>query len=52
MSGRKRPWYKNNHEGVQAVKRITSRRTVEKWIAENDKSLQMLSWLCFETLSD
>ena len=53
MSGQKRPRHEDDREGcTSSKKRSITRRTVEKWIAENDKSLQTLSWVRFEMSSD
>ena len=53
MSGQKRSRDGDNCEGCSSSKKCSiTRRTVEKWIVENDKSLQTLRWLCFETSSD
>ena len=53
MSGQKRPRHEDDCEGCTgSKKRSITRRTVEKWIAEKDKSLQTLSWLRFEMSSD
>ena len=35
--------------GPSTKKRVVQRRTVEKWIAENDKATSTASWLKFET---
>ena len=52
MPGQKRR-NKDNHKGYSSSKkRSITKRTVEKWKAENDKSIQTLRWLHFEMSSD
>ena len=42
-----------SNKGTQAnKKRKLNRRTVEKWISENDKTLNTTLWLRFEVASD
>ena len=53
MSGQKRSRDGDNREECSSSKkRSITKRTLEKWIAENDKSLQTLGWLHFETSSN
>ena len=40
-------------EGVSTSKKwAVTKHTVQKWIADNDKSLQNMRWLCFEMADD
>ena len=41
--------YDESTEGPPAKKRAVSRRTVEKWIVENDRELNTTVWLKFKT---
>ena len=39
----------SSSSGPSTKKRVVQRRTVEKWIVENDKAMNTASWLQFET---
>ena len=47
MSRQKRA--SNDTDSGSSKKRAVTKKTVEKWISENDKSLQTIRWLRFET---
>ena len=49
MSGQKRTRGEDDDGG--AKKRKVTKRTVDKWISENDKALQTMRWLHYETAS-
>ena len=50
MSGRKRPCDSDSSSSSSPLpkKRAVNRRTVEKWVTENDKSLTTSVWLKFD----
>lgn len=53
MSGQKRSRIEDDQEEHMISKKHgVTKRTVKKWIAENDKSLQTLRWLHFKMSAD
>ena len=48
MSGQKRPAGTGLIEGSPCKKRSIPTKTVDKWIAENDKALNMMTWLQYD----
>jgi len=52
MSGQKRTREEAEDDGCDgAKKRMATKRTVDRWISENDKTLQTIRWLGYETAS-
>ena len=50
MSGRKRRASVAQDEGPSCKKRGVTSKTVDKWIAKNDKTLNMTMWLKYDRL--
>ena len=48
MSGQKRPARTELIEGSLCKKRTITMKTADKWIAENDKALNMTMWLQYD----
>ena len=48
MPGQKRPAGPELIEGPSCMKRSVTMKTVDKWIAENDKALNTTTWLQYD----
>ena len=52
MSGQKRTCKEAEDDGCDgAKKRMATKRTVDRWISETDKTLQTIRWLGYVTAS-
>ena len=51
MSGQKRTREADDDGCNGAKRRMVTKRTVERWISENDKTLHTIRWLGYETAS-